>query len=128
MDAIITTFDYGTKTLIGIELDKVYKEISVNGEIKHTCFNDYKYVNDLYSKALKLEPTFFSQDFLNSNNIAAYQGAYAFYKGNNVLLSVGVVNSGFKLTDEGHIEYTSILKINYYKIDNEPIDSLFEKF
>ena len=37
-------------------------------------------------------------------------------------------NKGLKLTEEGHIEDKSILKINYYKIDNESIDSLFEKF
>ena len=128
MDAILTTFDYNTKILIGIELVKVYKEIIINGESKQTSFNEYKYINDLYSKALKLKPTFFSQDFLNSNKIAAYEGAYAYYKGNNVLLSVGVVNTGFKLTEENDIEHTTILKINYYKIDNESIESLFEKF
>lgn len=128
MDFLVATIDLESRTLTGIQLLKVYRTVVKSENISLPVMNDYQYINAMYSKALGVNPKFFSQEFLDSKDIATTEGGYAYWKSNNVLLSIGNEITEIKMTEDYNPEYIFNLKITYAINENESIDNLFNKF
>lgn len=128
MDFLVATIDLDSQTLSGIQLLKVYRTVVQSKNTSFPVMNDYKYINAMYSKALGVDPKFFSQEFLDSKDIATLEGGYVYWKSNNVLLSVGNVVTEIKMTEDYKPEYIFNLKITYAINENETMDNLFDKF
>ncbi|SHJ17163.1 retropepsin-like aspartic protease family protein [Flavobacterium haoranii] len=128
MDFLVVTIDLDTKTLNGIQLLKVYSTIIEDDKTVLPSVEDYKYLNYMYYRVLGVKPSFFKQDFLDSKKIASTEGGYSYWKGENVLLSVGNELSEVKLTKDYKPASIFNLKITYTKNENQSLDSLFDKF
>ncbi|HMQ45514.1 MAG TPA: hypothetical protein PKC63_14320, partial [Mariniflexile sp.] len=53
---------------------------------------------------------------------------YAYWEGNDILLSIGNVVTEIKMTDDYKPEYIFNLKITYVKNTNDSKNNLFDKF
>ena len=128
MDLLIANLDLNAKTMIGIQLIKRYRTVVQSENPTFLIMKDYKDLIVMYSKALGIKPDFFSTDELNSMNIASTEGGYAYWKGSDVILTVGTVIKDIKLTEDYKPEYFFELKINYMKNEGETTDSILKKF
>ena len=129
MDFLLVTFDLESQTLSGIQLLKAYKTIITNDNPSFPNILDYLNLITMYSKALGIKPKYFDREFLDIKDIATLTDEqYAYWEGNDILLSIGNVVTEIKMTDDYKPEYIFNLKITYVKNTNDSKNNLFDKF